>query len=61
MAILREGRKIIVDCDSCPEQFHGEIDEDFGDVLAAARREGWHVARVADEWLHGCPKCGRPS
>lgn len=61
MAILNEGRKVIVDCDSCSAQFSGEIDEDFGEVLAAARREGWKVARIDDQWLHGCPKCGRPT
>lgn len=61
MSIERADRQIIVECDSCPEQFKGEIDEEFRDVMASAKREGWHVAKVANEWLHGCPRCGRPS
>lgn len=61
MSIQNERRRVIVDCDSCSEQFSGEIDEEFGDVLSAAKREGWHVAKIAGEWLHGCPKCGRPT
>ena len=61
MAIEREGRMIVVDCDSCSDRFKGEPGEEFRDVLDAAKRDGWHVALIAKEWLHGCPKCGRPS
>lgn len=61
MSIENRGRQVIVDCDSCSAQFAGEIDEEFAEVLAGAKREGWKVAKVAGEWLHGCPKCGRPT
>jgi hypothetical protein len=61
MAISRTARQITVECDSCSNTFPGEIDEEFGEVLAAAKRDGWHVAKIAGEWLHGCRKCGRPT
>lgn len=61
MSINRVGRQIEFECDSCPETFKGEPGEDFADVLSAAKREGWAIRKIANEWLHGCPKCGVPT
>ena len=26
-----------------------------------AKRDGWRTRKIADEWLHGCHKCGAPT
>lgn len=56
--IDRQGRRILIECDSCDEVFQGEEGEEFADVWAGAKSEGWRTRKVADEWVHGCPKCG---
>jgi hypothetical protein len=59
--IDRQFGKIIIECDSCDETFAGEPDQEFSSVWAAAKREGWSTRKIANEWLHGCPKCGVPT
>lgn len=56
--IHRTGAYIVIECDSCDEQFKGHDHEEFAVVWAAAKREGWKARKVASEWLHGCPRCG---
>lgn len=58
--IDRQHGKLIFECDSCPEMFDADTD-DFSDAWAAARREGWYSRKIANEWLHGCGKCGVPT
>lgn len=53
--IDHQGGKILIECDSCAEVFEGENAE------PEAKREGWRTRKIADEWLHGCPKCGVPT
>jgi hypothetical protein len=52
--------RIVIECDSCDEVFEGSSD-DWQEVWPAAKREGWSTRKIADEWLHGCPKCGAPT
>ena len=47
-------------CDSCPEIEPTDL-ADFSDAWALAKREGWRSRKIADTWLHGCPKCGVPT
>lgn len=58
--IDRQHGKLIFECDSCPETFAADTD-DFTEAWAEAKREGWRTRKIADEWLHGCPKCGVPT
>jgi hypothetical protein len=58
--IDRQYGKLVFECDSCPETFGGDSD-DFSAAWAAAKSEGWSSRKIADEWLHGCPKCGAPT
>lgn len=58
--IERQGAKVIICCDSCDATFDGVDGEEFNDVWASAKREGWSVRKIANEWLHGCPDCGSP-
>jgi len=58
--IDRQHSKILIECDSCDQVFEGETGAEFSAVWASARREGWRTAKIADEWLHGCPKHGIP-
>ena len=58
--IDRQGNKILIECDSCPEVFEGNEDGEFPTVWGEAKRDGWTTRKIAEEWLHGCPKCGAP-
>lgn len=59
--IDRQGNRVLIECDSCPEVFEGDEGDEFKDVWAQAKRDGWQTRNIAHEWLHGCPKCGAPS
>jgi len=58
--IDRQHDKVLIECDSCPEVFDGDS-ADFKEVWDAAKRDGWRTRKIADTWLHGCPKCGVPT
>lgn len=58
--IDRQGGKILVECDSCDEVLDTET-ADFDEARNVMKREGWHVRKIADTWLHGCPSCGAPT
>lgn len=59
--IDRQGNRILIECDSCPEIHEGSEGDEFTEVWSEAKREGWRTRQIAGEWLHGCPKCGVPS
>ena len=59
--IDRQFGKVVISCDSCDETFEGEKGEPFDAIWAAAKEEGWRTRKIANEWLHGCPKCGVPT
>jgi hypothetical protein len=56
--IDRQGYKILVECDSCSEVFEGDEDQEWNEVWPEAKREGWRTKKIANDWVHGCPKCG---
>lgn len=58
--IDRQHGKIVIECDSCDEVFSSDS-ADFNETWNEAKRDGWRTRKVADEWLHGCPKCGVPA
>jgi hypothetical protein len=43
------------------KRFSQDAGEEFDTVWNAAEREGWSTYKIANEWLHGCPRCGVPS
>jgi len=59
MIDTQHGKKVI-ECDSCDEVFEGEKGEEFAVVWASAKRDGWRTRKIANEWLHGCPRHGVP-
>lgn len=59
--IDRQGRHILIECDSCDTVEKSEDGAEFDDFWSGLRREGWRAKRIAKEWLHGCPKCGPPT
>lgn len=61
MAMDRQhGGKIFFECDSCDAVLETEM-TDFDDARLMLKTEGWKVRKIADEWLHGCSKCGAPT
>jgi hypothetical protein len=59
--IDRQGGQIIIECDSCEEAIAGDEDDGFGALWKDAKSQGWRARKIADEWLHGCPRCGPPT
>jgi len=59
MSVERSGNTVTIVCDTCGEEFHGEQGEEFAEVWSSAKRDGWRVRKIANEWLHGCdkPRC----
>lgn len=55
--IDRQSRKIVFECDMCPETFSGAEGDEFAEAWAAAKRADWRTKKIADEWLHACPTC----
>jgi hypothetical protein len=56
--IDRQGRRIVVECDSCEQTFESEEGMEFPSFWAAAKEEGWRSRHIGADWLHGCPRCG---
>lgn len=49
--------KLVFECDSCEQTIDTECDPDnWQGAMHVLKREGWHVCKIADEWLHGCPR-----
>lgn len=55
----QNGGIIMVECDYCAEVLDTET-RDFSEAMAVMRRKGWKARKIADQWLHGCPKHGVP-
>jgi len=56
----QNGGIIMVECDSCDAVLDTET-ADFEEARGLMRTEGWKIRKIANEWLHGCPKCGVPT
>lgn len=59
MTIERRGRNQYLACD-CGEETYEFDRDDFGDMIAAARRDGWQIDNERGEWVHRCPDCKLP-
>lgn len=55
--IDRQHGKVLIECDSCPEV----IESQWDDFWPQCKRDGWSSRKIANEWLHGCPRCGVPT
>lgn len=55
--IDRQGARIIFECDSCDATLEGDDHEEFKEVWAAAKEEGWRTRKIGGEWVHACPRC----
>lgn len=51
---------IQIECDSCDQVTESDEGEEFPEFWARAKRGGWRTRKIADEWLHGCPRHGVP-
>lgn len=56
--ITKNGKLIGFECDCCDETLETETEE-WSTAKATLDREGWKALKVADEWVHGCPKHAR--
>jgi len=57
MTHQRRGNIQVFHCDGCPECYEGEPGEEFREVWALAREEGWRTFKVGQDWFHRCPAC----
>jgi hypothetical protein len=58
MSIDRQHGKIIMECDECTETKEGD-GIDFHVFIEEAKKEGWAVSKILQEWQHICPGCLR--
>lgn len=49
-------KEITWECDACCDTLPTD-EEDFHNALAIAKRDGWSVRKVVNEWMHFCPAC----
>lgn len=56
MTIERRGSNQILVCD-CGEEHEEFHRADFGEMIAAAKRDGWQIVQERGEWVHRCPTC----
>ena len=54
--IDRQGGDIIFECDSCAEVLESGT-SNFDSAWNAAKRIGWRVKKIGNEWVHTCPEC----
>ena len=54
--IGREHNNVVFECDECGEVLEG-VTSDFNSAWARAKREGWRVRKIGNEWVHNCPRC----
>lgn len=58
--IDRQHGYVIVVCDECADELN-ILTDSFVELMEYAKSIGWTSRKIANEWLHGCPKCGVPT
>jgi hypothetical protein len=56
LLIDRQHGRIVIECDACEATFEADSDE-WAEVWASAKRDGWHARKLQSIWLHECPDC----
>ena len=56
--IDKQGRRFVVECDSCDETLSSEENETFPEFWSNVKSVGGRAKKIGAEWLHGCPQCG---
>jgi hypothetical protein len=56
MSTTRNHGDLVFECDRCHDTLESN-DSDFGIAWSMAKREGWTVKKVFNEWQHTCPNC----
>jgi hypothetical protein len=54
--IRNAGGRIVIECDSCDDEFEGERGEPWPELWPRAKEEGWKARKVGRDFLHGCPR-----
>lgn len=44
-------------CDSCNELWHCHNSDTFEKIVQEAKKDGWKIKKIDDEWGHLCPTC----
>lgn len=55
--INRDGKLKSIVCDSCGTET--DPDDNFNDLVSAAKVDGWEFKRVGGDWEHRCEACWR--
>lgn len=60
--IDRQHDQIVIECDACESVYESGAEgfpagSEWKEIWPAAKREGWRSTKIAEEWVHTCPKC----
>lgn len=53
--IQRDGTTQQIVCDECGAE--GACSDDFNDMIAEAKADGWRIAKPEGRWVHECKDC----
>jgi hypothetical protein len=56
--IDRVDGELVFHCDECQEFFESNEGE-FSVAWGNAKRDGWTVRKIGNDWHHTCQECGR--
>ncbi len=57
MSIIKNGRERAIECDECPETTDEFDKDDFAQMVATAKADGWQIEPTGDGYSHRCPDC----
>lgn len=55
--IDRQGKKIIIECDTCGATVDSNDNEEFREFWSQVKTEGWKAELVGKDWVHTCMDC----
>lgn len=55
--IQKYGDQVQLVCDQCGEETVPYHEDDFQELVEAAKKDKWKIHRPEGEWKHLCPDC----
>jgi hypothetical protein len=53
----RQKGRLVVECDAYGDLYEDQDADDFKAFIEGAKREGWTMQPVGNDWVHTCSGC----